>query len=703
MKPKLITEKTKAPLAACQLLLTETRFELLAADAAAPQMKREWSMLANTGKVIQRYWGSLVLDLEGAAYGQRVALLMDHATQLRLGFSTEIKLTPRGLMAKGKLLDNDMAAEVMKDSAAGFPFQASLMAVPSRVQALDEGEEAEVNGQKVTGPLSIFREWSLRELTVTVLGADSETATEAFAPKGEIDVAMQRTRIMDEETPAPAKPAANLNAAQGSKPQPAPAPENNVALAEQPKAKPEASAAELERKRASAILAAADPSQAKLARELVDGGTELLEALAKLNEDLRTRLAAAQTRMRDGTQPLGAGNGSGDDGSGEILVAAQLRSDTEEQWKAHFGKHASLRAEFSLPGESPARGEARFLALQRFAQRHLKGAERAAMLAVPAGAERLAAESHLQPLTVRGIRGDFYLGLEARNDSWVNSIATIYETDAPSEDYPFLGQVPRLRKFEGPRAIQQLNRGKLTIVNDDYEGTFQIEAKDWRRDKSPQMANHVQDMGQVAGELPIDLISGLLNVGSTTALAWDGIALFGSHTFGGSGTINNNMGTGDGLAGGATPTSAQMAANIFLAIQRMLSFKDDQGRPMNQSAKSFKLMVPINMIAATEAALADQFTSAGVSNTLSAAMVRGKFKISYEWNGRLTASDTFFLWRDDARVKPFIYQEEFVRAPYLLDESSEFFKRNNRIEVGANVGGGAAPGKYELIVRCKTA
>lgn len=367
---------------------------------------------------------------------------------------------------------------------------------------------------------------------------------------------------------------------------------------------------------------------------------------------------------------------------------------------AAWHKDNRLHREFVLPGLSDQQGLERFMAYQRFAAKHLAGAR----LDV-AGSERFGStETHLQPLTERGIRGDFFLGLEGTEDSWVKDIATIYETDAPTEDYPFLGNVPRLRKWEGPRQENQLNRGKLTIVNDDYEDTFTIEGKDWRRDKSAQMSLRVTEMGEAAGELPLDLISTLLNTGHTTALAWDGVALFSaSHVWGKSGTIDNDLGTGDGLAGGATPTSAQMAENIYIAIMRLLSFKDDQGRPFNTRAQSFKLMIPTNMVRAVEAALADQFTSAGVSNTLATAMQRGAFKISYAWNPRLTATDTFFLWRDDARVKPFIYQQEFIKPPYLLAEGSEYHKRTNKVEIGAHVSGGAAAGKYELIVRGKTA
>lgn len=683
--------KKRVPPDAFRLDGEALQFELLAADPAQPTVKREWSMVANTGKAMQRWWGELMLDLDGAKFRQKVGLLLDHSTDQRLGYSTEVRRTPRGLEAKGRLLDNEHANLVLKESQQGFPFQASLMAVASRVQVLDEGEEATCNGQTVQGPVAIFREWNLRELTLTVLGADDDTATEAFATNGETEIEIMTTKTKD---PA-SEPGTPTSLALATKPD-APAPINPPA-AEAPKAE---DLAAKERKRANAILAAADPVQTELAHKLVADGTDLPEALAQLNANLKERMGAMRVQLREGTTPMSTGNAAGRDGSGSGTEDLNAEEPSPEKWDKQWKLHAQVREEYRLPGMSEADGKKRFVASQKFAAKFLPGGDRLSVV----GGERFGAtETHLQPLTERGIRGDFYLGLEGTEESWINDIATTYSTDAPSEDYPFLGQVPRLRKFEGPRAEQELNRGKLTIVNEDYEDTFVIAGKDWRRDKSGQMALRVQEMGEAAGELPIDLISQLLITGHTTALAWDGVALFGSHTWGKSGTIDNDLGTGDGLAGSAAPTSAQMAENIFLAIMRLLSFKDDQGRPFNTRARSFKIMVPTNMIRATEAALADQFTSAGVSNTLATALGRGAFSISYVWNPRLTATDTFFLWRNDARVKPFIYQQEFIKPPYLLAEGSEHFKRHNKVEIGVHASGGAAPGKYELIVRGKTA
>lgn len=305
--------------------------------------------------------------------------------------------------------------------------------------------------------------------------------------------------------------------------------------------------------------------------------------------------------------------------------------------------------------------------------------------------------TNLEPLTYRAVRGDFVLGMEeSRDRSWISAFSSIYTTDQPQEDYPFLGAVPRLKKWEGPRATAEMNRGKITIVNDDWEASVKVARKDWRRDKTAQISMRVRELGETTTELPEELLTAIL---ANASLAWDGTAVFSaSRTWGRSGTINNALGTGDGMAGGATPTSAQMQANILKCIQQMLGFKDDQGRPLNGQAREFGVMVPVNMWTATIAALQDVFTSAGVSNTLKSALEAGAVAVRPYVNPRLTATNTFYVGRTDARIKPLIYQEELTNLE-LLGPDSEYAKVHNQVLVGGHVAGGAAPGRPELIVR----
>lgn len=302
--------------------------------AGAPTtVSREWTMLASTGKVLTRWWGNLVLDLSGAQFRQTLALLLDHDTEQRVGFSTSVKVTDRGLEASGKLLQNELADQVLADSRAGFPWQASLMAVPTRIEEVNPGATTKVNGQELTGPLTVFREWSVEELTLTVLGADSDTCTEAFANAGGVEVEIHKEMTMTEEQKkAPATPAID-----------------EVKL----RTEAEAKGAEAERARVLAILEACEEGQHKLALELVKSGRPAGEALQHVNQDLRQGLQSVRAGIVNDPQgkSLARGNSAGSDGTSASAGDELSRMEEgPEKWKREYAAKAELRAEF--PAES---------------------------------------------------------------------------------------------------------------------------------------------------------------------------------------------------------------------------------------------------------------------------------------------------------------------------------------------------------------
>lgn len=138
-------------------------------------LSRRWSMLAYTGIVVERANGvPLVLDLSGVRLEQQLALLWDHGQ--RIGTSDQVHITARGLEASGSLQDSEQTDRVLRRADAGRPLMASLQATALRVEMLDCGQVAIVNGRQVTGRVRIYREWSLDELTVTPNPADHSTA-----------------------------------------------------------------------------------------------------------------------------------------------------------------------------------------------------------------------------------------------------------------------------------------------------------------------------------------------------------------------------------------------------------------------------------------------------------------------------------------------------------------------------------------------
>lgn len=673
-------EKKTTVRAACCLQDAETiQFELLAPQEGGqePAVAREWKMLAHTGQVVSRWWGRLVLDMDGASYQQKLALLKDHSTYQPLGFSTSIERTKRGLEARGKLLSNELADEVIQNSRQGFPYQASLMAVPSVTEEVLAGATAKVNGREVQGPVTIFRKWQMHELTLTVLGADSNTTTEAFGADGAVEYEMTKTTnaaateptVLTPQVPAvpPVAPATN--------PTPAPDP------------------AKLERDRVSTILRSADPSQSQLAQELVEKGTPVAEALARLNTDLRERLQAAQQNLRIAAEPMGSGNSAAHVdavASGVNFAALESSPHNVESLRAEFTRNTKLRGYFQ--------DEATFLAWHKHCRSALHTGNDVHI-------EKLA--GGLAVMGYRNVQGRYFLGYERGAVDWARRISEQTTTDQPLEQHKWLGAVAQPTKFEGERKRNSLTDYGLQILSEKYELTVDADIDDVRRDKTGQVLRRVAEMGAKMGSLDERLISAMME---STATCYDGVALWSaSHKIGKTGNTQSNDITVSGMTVGTAtpdaPDSAGMSRAILAGVKNIIGLLDDRGDPMNQGAKKFVLVTPLKYWDATIAALQNQYTSAGVSNTLLNAGV----SITPVTNVRLAgganaAGRRIYLFREDADVLPFITQDEAIPDAFKSQDAYSgdgFWKE--RVAWGGKRITTVAPGRFELTTRVNLA
>lgn len=311
----------------------------LAASDEAKKKPSTFEMVANSGKPIlgHWFWDNLGIDLSGVKTKQRMPVLKDHDTDQRIGFSTDVEMTKDGMVVRGELLASSvLAQQIQTESREGFPWQASVHLRPLKIERIPEGETAEVNGHVMAGPGHVFRSCECREVSFTALGADSETSASAFsgASPGEIEVEVteaEETEEMSETKPVPAA-------------QP-PAPTIEAARAE-------ASSAALtaERNRAAAILAAAAPEQAQLAQQLVSDGAALVDALTKLNADIRQRNQELRTQLAAkpvGDAPLSNGNAPNQQPQKTPLELAMAMPEGPEKAAKLFELDPALRAEFA--------------------------------------------------------------------------------------------------------------------------------------------------------------------------------------------------------------------------------------------------------------------------------------------------------------------------------------------------------------------
>lgn len=154
------------------------------------------SMVAYSGKLIERhhYWGSLIFDLSGIKFlKNKYPILVDHDTEKKVAYMGKpIVNNDLGLVVDPSnvhFLDTEHSKDFIKLAQEGFPFEASVYMIPTKVEEISSGEKAVVNGIEVTGEAVIWRESIFKEASICVFGADGRTSSSVFSEDGEcIDV-----------------------------------------------------------------------------------------------------------------------------------------------------------------------------------------------------------------------------------------------------------------------------------------------------------------------------------------------------------------------------------------------------------------------------------------------------------------------------------------------------------------------------------
>ncbi len=143
-----------------------------------PQSKsKPFEMTVRTrGPVAHWYFGRIVHDFAGMKAKPVVAVDWNHDPDELIGkageFDTSADLVARGTIESIEV--GDQADKIIKRSAAGIPYEASIFFDPYDLvlENVPEGFVAEVNGETVEGPVVIAREWTLRRIAICPSGVD---------------------------------------------------------------------------------------------------------------------------------------------------------------------------------------------------------------------------------------------------------------------------------------------------------------------------------------------------------------------------------------------------------------------------------------------------------------------------------------------------------------------------------------------------
>jgi len=306
------------------------------------------------------------------------------------------------------------------------------------------------------------------------------------------------------------------------------------------------------------------------------------------------------------------------------------------------------------------------------------------------------------PVSLRGFIGDFYQTLEASLAAmwWPLICFPVTDSRQKTEQYKWLGATPMMRKWVGGRHIQGLRPEAYSLDNEKFEATMDVEVDDLNRGLGDQIRLRIQEMAEGANQYIELLASGVIDLGDS-ALCYDGESFFGAaHPGTDKVAAQKNLLTNTEVpalnVGTATaPTPVEMTQAVLGVIGYMYGLKDDQGRPMNGTARNFLLMVPVPLwlasVGPANISLGSNMTGLA-DNPLLASAAKMGINLRIVPNPYLDWTTDFAIFRIDGRAKPLIFQEEYGIKISIKGAGSEYEHDTDRQQFGikrsCNVGYG---------------
>jgi len=186
----------------------------------------KFSLLGYTGRAIRQAWSKnpLVVDLAGMdTTSQAIAVMLGHSYDLdhAVGQASEVVNSGTDLTVATEVIgEGPDVQKAVAMARKGWKFQASIGADVGRIENIAAGETVEVNGRQFSGPISVVRASTLREVSIVLFGADAATsaAIAAEASDGGFPMADNANQTPAEPVKASAEDAAKVAAGTGSAP-----------------------------------------------------------------------------------------------------------------------------------------------------------------------------------------------------------------------------------------------------------------------------------------------------------------------------------------------------------------------------------------------------------------------------------------------------------------------------------------------------
>jgi len=303
-------------------------------------------------------------------------------------------------------------------------------------------------------------------------------------------------------------------------------------------------------------------------------------------------------------------------------------------------------------------------------------------------------------ITAPGVIGSILLELEAAaQQPFVDMFSMPAPSDSLKETYAWLGQVPQMREWLGPRIVKQLNEFNFSVLNRQFESSILIPVADIDRDKTGQINIRISELVGRERSHWAKLISEAIN---DNVKGFDGSNLFATdHVWGGQTAQKNLLTSGEvaslNVVDPNFPTVNEAATIILDLIAAFGDFKDDEGEPINEDPMKFGIAVskPSHFTAFRRAIGQNLIsTGTGTIDNLVAGM-----DIEVYFNTRLTSNNNIHMAIGDRTVKAFIRQQEGPVNVMSQTAGSHTEWSEKAWSFGVDTWRAAAPGIWTKIIR----
>lgn len=280
----------------------------------------------------------------------------------------------------------------------------------------------------------------------------------------------------------------------------------------------------------------------------------------------------------------------------------------------------------------------------------------------------------------------FNKAFEAAPSIWEKTTMKVPSTGSQN-DYSWLGRFPKMRKWIGEKIFRKLTAHKYTVVNDDFEATVAVDRNDIKDDNLGIYLPMAQDAGFSAKQLPDEIDADLKN-DAFAQKCYDGQYFYDTDH-----PVTNKNGVESSVSNMGTTalsaaTTAAAAASYGAARLAIMSFTDDEGRPLG-------LVPDLLEVGPALEATAKLICENDKLTDESPNPYKGTATVLV--NPRITSSTQWMLHCTKQPLKPFIYQER--EAPKFVsmtgDETEMVFLRKTYL-FGAEARAAGGYGLWQL-------